>query len=896
MTQTSSNGEIPRAYDPSAVEGRIYDFWEKRGYFTPEIDRSREPFVVIMPPPNVTGELHVGHALTIALEDLMVRWHRMLGEPTLYLPGTDHAGIATQWVVERMLASDGVSRHDLGRQRFVERVWTWVDEYGDSIMKQLRRLGASCDWTRRRFTLDEGPSTAVRTTFVNLYKKGLIYRGERITNWCPRCASALSDLEVKHRDEEGNLYHIRYPIEDSDEHLTIATTRPETMLADTAVAVNPDDERYRHLIGKQAVLPIMGRRIPIIADDAVDVEFGTGALKVTPGHDANDFEIGGRHDLETINVMNLDGTMNANAGSFEGQDRMECREGVVARLDGEGLLERVEPYTHSVGHCDRCDQVVEPIVSEQWYVRMAPLARPARDAVADGRVRIIPERFEKVYFNWMDNIRDWCISRQLWWGHRIPVWYCDACGEVVVEMEDPARCPKCGSAALRRDEDVLDTWFSSALWPHSTLGWPEQTEDLDYFYPTSVMETGYDILFFWVARMIMMGIENTGQAPFDTVYLHGLVLDPEGVRMSKTKGNVVDPLELIDMYGADAVRFALTTRTSPGNNMRLNESKLEASRNFANKLWNAARFVMTSAEGADSPPKGLKGWQELGDLTHREDRWIVSRLNRVAAQVDVQMKEYQFGEAQMVLHDFLWSEYCDWYLEMSKIRIRSGDGPSPLPVLAHVLERVLRLLHPFLPFITEEIWQTLHHQLPEAPDTPEALVVAPYPQADPSRFDAEAEREVEAVLELVRAARNVRAVFRIANNQTIPARVSATAELQRVFGDASRFIQSGAGIELAVADESGGAGGAGDEAVHVLGSGTLAMAIGGLVDIGQETARLREELVELTAYRQKIEGRLSDQQFLAKAPEAVIERDRDRLDDATERAARLSDTLARLAG
>ena len=896
MTQTASNGEIPRAYDPSAVEGRIYDFWEERGYFTPEIDRSRKPFVLIMPPPNVTGELHVGHALTIALEDLMVRWHRMLGEPTLYLPGTDHAGIATQWVVERMLASDGVSRHDLGRQRFVERVWTWVDEYGDSIMRQLRRLGASCDWTRRRFTLDEGPSTAVRTTFVNLYKKGLIYRGERITNWCPRCASALSDLEVKHQDEEASLYYIRYPIEEGEDHLTIATTRPETMLADTAVAVNPDDERYRDLIGKQAILPIMGRRIPIIADEAVDVEFGTGALKVTPGHSGDDFDIGQRHDLESINVMNLDGTMNENAGPFEGQDRMECREGVVARLDGEGLLERVEPYTHSVGHCDRCDEVVEPIVSKQWYVRMEPLARPARDAVADGRVRIIPERFEKVYFNWMDNIRDWCISRQLWWGHRIPVWYCDDCEEVIVEMEEPAQCPRCASSALRRDEDVLDTWFSSGLWPHSTLGWPEQTEDLDYFYPTSVMETGYDILFFWVARMIMMGIENTGQVPFNTVYLHGLVLDPEGVRMSKTRGNVVDPLELIDMYGADAVRFALTTRTSPGNTQRLNESKLEASRNFANKLWNAARFVMTSAEGADSLPDSLKGWEALGEVTHREDRWIVSRLNRVAAQVDAHMKEYQFGEAQMVLHDFLWSEYCDWYLEMSKIRIRSGDGPSPLPVLAHVLERVLRLLHPFLPFITEEIWQTLQCRLPQGSHAPEALVVASYPQADPSRFDEGAEREVEAVLELVRAARNVRSVFRIENNETIPARVTASAELQRVFGDASPFIRSGAGIELAIADEADGAGGAGDEAVHVLGSGTLAMAIGGLVDIGQETARLREELEELTSYRQKVAGRLSDQEFLAKAPEEVIERDRERLEDADERAARLADTLQRLAG
>ncbi len=892
MTQTASNDEIPRAYDPSATESRIYGLWETSGYFTPKVDRSREPFVVIMPPPNVTGELHVGHALTIAIEDLIVRWHRMLGEPTLYLPGTDHAGIATQWVVERMLAGDGITRHDLGRERFVERVWTWVDQYGDSILRQLRRLGASCDWTRRSFTLDDGPSKAVRTTFVNLYKKGLIYRGERITSWCPRCASALSDLEVKHQDEDASLYYVRYPIEESDEHLTIATTRPETMLADTAVAVNPDDERYRHLIGKRAVLPIMDRHVPIIGDEAVDLEFGTGALKVTPGHDPDDFEIGQRHDLETINVMNLDGTMNENAGPFEGQDRMECREGVVARLDGQGLLERAEPYRHSVGHCDRCNEIVEPIVTEQWYVRVAPLAEPAREAVASGQVRIVPERFEKVYFNWMDNIRDWCISRQLWWGHRIPVWYCDDCGQIVVEIEDPTQCPKCSSAGLRRDEDVLDTWFSSGLWTHSTLGWPEQTEDLDYFYPTNVMETGYDILFLWVARMIMMGIENTSQAPFDTVYLHGLVLDPEGVRMSKTRGNVVDPLELIDMYGADAVRFALTTRTSPGNTQRLNESKLEASRNFANKLWNAARFVMTNLEGA----KGLDGWESPGDMAHREDRWIVSRLNRVAAQVDDHMKAFQFGEAQRVLHDFLWSEYCDWYLEMSKIRIRSGDGPSPLPVLAHVLERVLRLLHPFLPFITEEIWQSLQNRLPAASDAPEALVVASYPQADTSRFDDEAEREVEAVLELVRAARNVRAVFRIENNQTIPARVSASAELQRVFGDASPFIQSGAGIELAVADETDGGGGNGDEAVHVLGSGTLAMAIGGLVDIGQETARLREELEELTSYRQQVAGRLSDKQFLAKAPEQVIERDRERLEDADERAARLSETLARLAG
>ena len=605
MLNGPSRGEMPRAYEPGEVEQQIYRFWNESGFFTPEIDRSKTPFVVIMPPPNVTGELHLGHALTIALEDLMVRWHRMLGEPTLYLPGSDHAGIATQVVVERQLASDGMSRHDLGRQRFIERVWSWVDDYGDRIYRQIERLGASCDWSRRAFTLDEGPASAVRTTFVNLYRKGLIYKGNRITNWCPRCRTALSDLEVKHEDEESLLYRIRYPLEGAPGDVVIATTRPETMLGDTAVAVNPTDERYSALIGTSARLPIIGRSLPIIGDEAVELDFGTGALKVTPGHDPTDFEIGQRHNLETVNILNPDGTLNDNAGPYSGQTVSDARRGVVAWLEEDGLLDGVEPFSHAVGHCDRCDEVVEPIMSDQWYIRMKPLAKPAVDAVVDGRISIVPERFTKVYLNWMENIRDWPISRQLWWGHRIPVWYCE-CGNQIVELRDPTTCPGCGSDRLERDPDVLDTWFSSGLWTHSTLGWPRDTEDLDYFYPTSVMETGHDILFFWVARMIFFGLENMGDIPFRTVYLHGLIRDPEGVKMSKTRGNVVDPLELVDLYGADAVRFALTTGTSAGNDQRMNENKLEASRNFANKLWNAARFVISNVEGAS----GLEEWHD----------------------------------------------------------------------------------------------------------------------------------------------------------------------------------------------------------------------------------------------------------------------------------------------
>ncbi len=892
MNEPAATGEMPRAYDPSSVERKIYDFWTDGGFFTPEIDRSKTPFVVIMPPPNVTGELHMGHALTIALEDLMVRWHRMLGDPTLYLPGTDHAGIATQVVVERQLAADGMSRHDLGREKFVERVWSWVDDYGDRIYRQIERLGASCDWSRQAFTLDEGPALAVRTTFVNLYERGLIYKGTRITNWCPNCRTALSDLEVKRAEETSGIYHVRYPLEDGSGYVVVATTRPETMLADTAVAVNPNDERMAHLVGRRATLPIVGRSLPIVEDDAVEIGFGSGALKVTPGHDPTDYDIGQRHGLEIVNILNADGTLNANAGAYEGQTVDEARESVTARLDADGLLEKIEQVTHAVGHCDRCDSVVEPIVSDQWYVSMKTLAQPARDAVADGDIAIVPDRFRRVYLNWLDNIRDWPISRQLWWGHRIPVWYCE-CGNTIVELEDPTACPDCGGESLRRDEDVLDTWFSSGLWTHSTLGWPRDSEDLRYFYPSTVMETGYDILFFWVARMIFFGIENMGDIPFRTVYLHGLVRDPEGVKMSKTRGNVVDPLELVDMYGADAVRFALTTGTSAGNDMRMNEQKLESSRNFANKLWNAARFAIANLESAGG---GVGRWDDLGELTHREDRWIVSRLNRVVAEVDANMREFQFGEAQRAAHDFLWNEFCDWYIEMCKTRLRASSEPSPLPVLAHTLEATLRMLHPFMPFVTEEIWARLTSHLPSADGHPDALAVAEYPLADADRLDPDAEREVESVIELVRAARNLRAEFRIQNSQRLPARLAVANGVSSVFRDAMPFIESQARIDLELTERQDSLGGSAGEAVQALNAGALALYIGGLVDVDAETARLETELADLRKYRGRVSRNLANENFVSRAPEEVVERERERLATADARIDRLANILDRLGG
>ena len=888
MTGIASRRDIPRAYDPRAVEQRIYDLWVRGGYFTPRIDRSKKPFVIIMPLPNVTGELHLGHALTIALEDLMTRWHRMKGEPALYLPGTDHAGIATHVVVERQLAKDGLTRHDLGREKFVEKVWEWVDKYGGTIYEQIKRLGASCDQSRAYFTLDEGPSRAVRTTFVNLYRKGLIYRAERIVNWCPRCATALSNLEVQHQDGDANLYHIRYLYEDGSGAVTVATTRPETLLGDTAVAVGPGDERYAHLVGKNVVLPVLRRVIPIVMDEAVDPEFGTGALKVTPGHDPADFEIGERHNLPVINVMNLDGTFNENAGPYNGKDRFQVRKEIVEELERDSLLTKVEPYHHPVGHCLRCGDIVEPIVSKQWYLSMKSLAEPALNAVRNGKTRIIPEHFAKVYYNWMENIQDWCISRQLWWGHRIPVWYCRDCQGVTVVYDDPASCGECGSHMIERDPDVLDTWFSSALVPHSTLGWPEQTEDLGYFYPSSVMETGYDILFFWVARMMMMGIENMGDVPFHTVYLHGLIRDPEGVKMSKVKGNVVDPLELVDTYGADALRFALTTGNSPGNDMRLNESKMEASRNFANKLWNAARYVMTTLDNADT----MDRWVLPPSPSHLEDRWILSRLNRVVAQVQEFMEAYQFGEAQRVAHDFLWGEYCDWYLEMSKVRLRAGDK-SPMSVLAFVLEKLLRLLHPFMPFITEEIWQNLKGYLPDGEGAPDALMVTEYPEADASLFDDEAESDVGGVIEMVRSIRNLRAEFRIQPNQSIEAIVDAPEIRHAVEAEANviRSLAQVAPLRTGPGPLKMDLCPSGNKVSLVLSRGTVTVPLEGLVDLDQERRRLSKELEQLDANLERLRARLSDSQFRAKAPEEVVERERQRLASMEDRRARVVETV-----
>ena len=654
--------DMPKAYESGKVEDKWYQFWMEKEYFKPKIDPKKKPFTIIMPPPNITGELHVGHALTATLEDIMVRWHRMKGDPTLWLPGIDHASIAAQVVVERMLAKEKLTRYQLGREKFDKRMKEWAAQARTSITNQHRKLGVSCDWSRERYTLDPGPSLAVRQTFYNLYDKGLIYRGERIANWCPRCATVLSDLEVDHKDDYGHLWYIRYPLEDGKDYITVATTRPETMLGDTAVAVNPKDDRYAGWVGKKLVLPLIKRTIPIVADEAIDPAFGTGAVKVTPAHDPVDFEIAQRHKLPLINILNQDATMNENAGPYKGLDRFECRKKVVEDLQNEGLLDKIENYSHAIGHCQRCQTVIEPIASKQWFVKMEPLARPAIEAVNDGRIKIIPDRFTKVYLNWMENIRDWCISRQLWWGHRIPVWYCQDCGDMIVSVADPTTC-HCGSKNIEQDKDVLDTWFSSGLWPHSTLGWPNDTPDLRYFYPTSVMETGYDIIFFWVARMIMMGIENTGEVPFHTVYLHGMVRDEKGEKMSKVKGNVLNPLDAIKEYGTDALRFALSTGTSPGNDMKMADNRLESSRNFVNKIWNASRFVIKSL---DTDKINLE--IEMTKMPV-EDRWILSRLNRTIINTTKLMEDFQFGEAQRQIYDFLWTEFCDWYIEIAKIRV-----------------------------------------------------------------------------------------------------------------------------------------------------------------------------------------------------------------------------------
>lgn len=888
--QPSRGDALPTAFKPREVEHGLYDRWDAAGYFAPDGRSDRRPFVVIMPPPNVTGELHLGHALFVGVQDIMVRWHRMLGDPTLWLPGADHAGIGGQWVVEKELAKEGLTRHDLGREQFLERVWDYMDRYRSRIREQMRILGASCDWTRFTFTMDPGPARAVRKVFKRLYDKGLIYRGERLISWCPRCMTALSDLEVVHREVDGHLWHVAYPVEGSaaGEAVVVATTRPETMLGDTAVAVHPDDERYRHLVGQHLTLPILGRRLVVVADEAVDSTFGSGAVKVTPAHDPNDFEIGQRHGLPAVNVMNLDGTMNDEAGPFAGMTIAEARKGVVARLEADGALVKTEPHRHSVGHCERCETVVEPLISTQWFVEMKPLAVPAIDVARGDQLSFVPDRFQGVYLNWLENIHDWCISRQLWWGHRIPVWYCQACGETLASEEETlTACPSCGGP-VEQDPDVLDTWFSSGLWPFTTLGWPDETADLKRFYPTSVMETGYEILFLWVARMVFFGIEVMGEAPFHTVYLHGTVRDAEGARMSKTKGNVLDPTEISEDYGADSLRFALVTQGSPGVDLRLSMPVVEASRNFVNKLWNAARFALRPISEASIAMAPDGPARPTGDLA-LADRWVVSRLDAITADVTSLLGNHLYGEAGRQLREFVWSELCDWYIESAKVRLRGNERERAVlaQTLAHVIERSLRLLHPYMPFVTETLWQELPH-------VGESIMLAQWSAA--GERDLAAERDFATLMELVRSIRNARAESNVEPGRWIAADIYA-GDRTAAFEGARREL----GMLARISDERlffrRGEPAPGDQAVVVVADNVVAsLPLAGMIDLDAERDRLQRELEAATLERSRAEGQLTNEAFVSRAPAHVVETQRTRLGIALEQIDVLSRRIAELDG
>jgi valyl-tRNA synthetase len=884
--------EMATAYDPQAVETALYDWWESQGYFRPEIaPPEAEPFVISMPPPNVTGELHLGHAMFVAMEDLMTRYYRMRGRAALWVPGTDHAGIATQLQVERLLRSEGTSRQEVGREEFLCRTWEWKAKYGGQIQNQLRRLGASCDWKRERFTLDDGLSRAVREAFVRLYEKGLIYRGEYLINWSPGLQTAVSDLEVEYQEEEGLLYYFKYPIAGAEledgpgqGHIPVATTRPETILGDTAVAVHPDDERYRHLIGKTCLVPILGRTIPVIHDTYVSMEFGTGALKITPGHDPNDFEIGQRHGLQIINVLNPDATMSKSAGPYAGMDRYECRQKLWADMQAANLTLKTEPYTLQVPRSQRGGEVVEPMISTQWFVKMKPLADAGLDAVRDGRIRIVPERFVKVYYNWLENIRDWCISRQLWWGHRIPVWYCGDCDHMTAARQDPTRCEKCGSANLEQDPDVLDTWFSSGLWPFSTLGWPLETEDYQRFYPTDVMETGYDILFFWVARMIMQGLEMTGRVPFHTVYLHGLVRDAHGNKMSKTAGNVIDPLEMMDQYGTDALRFTLLTGSTPGNDMSLSEERIVANRNFANKIWNATRFVVGNLGAAFDSGQGTWNLSALA----LPDRWIISRHNRLIENVTQLLDAHQYGEAGRQIYEFLWSEYADWYIEIAKIRLYGTNVRAQATVrrvLVYVLARTLRLLHPYMPFVTEATWQHLPH-------LEDSLMITSWPI--PQSPDEEAETAMQLVMDVVRAIRNARAEYDVEPGHRIVAHMAAGQKYdllvsQRdVLVELARLDPDNLRIAHSLLDTT-------EQALTlVVGGIEIYLPLAGMVDLNAERARLQKELTYVEDGITRSQKLLSNEGFITKAPAEVVQKERDKLTNLQEQAQKLSERLEAL--
>lgn len=873
--------EMPKTFDFTEAEPRLYHWWEENGWFKPEIHPDGEPFVISIPPPNVTGALHNGHAMFVSLEDLMIRYERMRGKASLWVPGTDHAGIATQLQVERMLRDEGTSRAEVGREEFLYRTWEWKKKYGGRIVEQLRRLGASCDWDRERFTLDEGLSQAVREAFVTLWEQGLLYRGPRLINWSPGLQTAVSDLEVERQEEQGHLYYFNYPVEGGGS-VPVATTRPETILGDTAVAVHPDDERYQSMIGQSALVPMLNRRIPIIADEYVDREFGTGALKITPGHDPNDYEIGLRHNLPIVNIMNQDATLNENAGPYAGMERFEARKILWADMEAAGMTIRVEPHTHAVPRSQRGGEIVEPLISTQWFVKIEPLAQKAVEAVRDGRIRIVPEHFERVYFNWMENIEDWCISRQLWWGHRIPAWYCDDCHEIMVARQAPLHCTRCNSTNLTQDPDVLDTWFSSGLWPFSTLGWPEPTPDLQRYYPTHVMETAYDILFFWVARMIMMGLWFTDNAPFHTVYLHGLVRDEHGRKMSKTYGNVSDPLEIIERYGTDALRFALVTGSSPGNDMNLAESRIEYARNFGNKLWQMSRFVWSNLDGytprAEIDPATL-------DLP---GRWILSRLNGLIENVQRLFDTYQYGEAGRQILDFLWTEFADWYVEISKNALYSeqpAERARALDVLAHVINTGLRLLHPYIPYITEEIWSYL-------PTGDRPLIVAAWPTANPALSDPQAEADFAILMDLVRGIRNARAEYKVEPGRQIGAKIDAGEHVELIENHRHIFARLCNVPDAALLSRGDSA--PEKSAAVVAADVTVYLPLAELVDLDAERVRLQREMDDLMAQITRTEGLLQNENFVSRAKPDVVQRERDKLTSLTASRQAVTERLASL--
>lgn len=860
---------LETTYNPKEIEPKLYEKWCENKYFHAEVDRSRKPFTTVMPPPNITGKLHMGHALDNTLQDILIRYKRMQGFNTLWVPGTDHAAISTEVKVTNQLKDEGIDKKELGREKFLERTWQWKEEYAGTIEKQLEKMGVSCDWDRERFTMDEGCSEAVEEVFIRLYEKGYIYKGSRIINWCPVCKTSLSDAEVEHEEQDGFFWHIKYPIVGTDQFLEIATTRPETMLGDTAIAVHPDDSRYKDIVGKKALLPLVNREIPIVADHYVDKEFGTGAVKITPAHDPNDFEVGKRHGLTEINIMNDDATINKEGGVYAGMERYEARKAIVKDLEEQGYLVKVVPHSHNVGTHDRCRTTVEPLVKQQWFVRMEELAKPAIEAVKTGELKFVPERFDKIYLHWLENIRDWCISRQIWWGHRIPAYYCDECGEVVVAKGMPDRCPKCGCTHFTQDEDTLDTWFSSALWPFSTLGWPKRTEDLDYFYPTDVLVTGYDIIFFWVIRMVFSGYEHTGKSPFHTVFIHGLVRDSQGRKMSKSLGNGIDPLEIIDQYGADALRMTLVTGNAPGNDMRFYNERVEASRNFANKVWNASRFILMNLGGKElKKPEDFK--------LRPGDRWILSRCNNLVKEVTENMDKFELGIALSKIYDFLWDEFCDWYIELAKYRIYHADEDAEsandaLWTLREVLKDSLKLLHPYMPFVTEEIYSKL---VPEE----ESLMMSRWPEYDEKHCFPAAENIVEHFKEIVRGVRNVRAEMNVPNSRK--ATVYVVCEDQQLctglaFLSNSAMMMASASEFIIQNDKAGIA----DDAVSVVvPDATVYVPLEELIDFAQEIERLTKEETRLAKEIARAEGMLKNEKFVSKAPEAKVQEEREKLD------------------